>query len=74
MAIDHNNWNKVGVIVAAMVAMAAAVAAHFDGVSSAKSYTDQRIDKIEQKIDNTFEKISRIQADISAIKVSLPIR
>lgn len=68
---DNLNWSKVGILIAAIVAIAAAVAAHFDGVSSAKSYTDMRVDKLELKIDKTFDKISEMQADIAAIRVKV---
>ncbi len=71
---SSNGWSRVGIIISGMIAIAAAVAAHFDGVNSAKAYTDQRIDKLEIKIDKTFDKLSDMQSDISAIKVSLPNR
>jgi len=69
--IDQASWPKIGIIISAITAIAAGVAAHFDGISSSKNYTDQRIDRLELKIDKTFDKLSQMQSDISAIKVKV---
>ncbi len=58
-------------IVSLIVAVGGVVAAHFNGIESAKSYTDLMYGKIDEKVDRIYEKLKDVESDVAVIKVSV---
>jgi len=63
-----NSWQKVGVVIAALVAIGSVVATHFNGIATAKNYTDVKMEKLETKVDKSFDSLAQIKADVAVIK------
>lgn len=66
-----NGWQTWAAIIAIIMGVGSAVAAHFNGIASARDYTDEKIIRIDNKLDHIQDYLSQQQADISSIKVML---
>ena len=58
-------------IVSVVVAVGSVVAAHFNGIESAKTYTDFKYGKIDEKVDRIYEKLKDVESDVAVIKASV---
>lgn len=64
---------ELKVVLTIIVMIAGVIAAHFYGVSDAKSYTDRRIKERRVEINNQFDKLSDKLDDIHEDLVDMKI-
>lgn len=72
--MNRLNLNGWAILVAIMVSIGSVVAAHFNGINEAKSYTDIRVNKIDDKLDKIQEDLSEQKGNILLIKTMLAQR
>lgn len=64
-------WTRWMMIVSLVVAVGGVVAAHFNGIAAAKTYTDDMYGKIDEKVDRIYEKLKDVESDVAVIKSSV---
>lgn len=74
MTISNSFWSRWMTIVSLIVAVGGIVAWHFNGISEAKIYTDQKVGKLEAKVDRVYERQESMQSDLAVIKSILQRR
>lgn len=60
-------WQKMLTFISLVLAVGGVVAAHFKGISTAKGYTDQKVQEVEKEFIHRFERLEDKQDRILEI-------